>query len=124
MLGANIAHHDLPGVHADAHLDIRQAGLPMGGIDVGHPQLHGEGTGDGPFGIVVAAEGGTKQYLQAIAQNLNNRPPVGENDVHHRLQIAIEKGHDRLGFETLGEGRKAAHIRHQNGDLALGPTEL
>ena len=92
-----MAHHDLPGVNTNAHLDLRQTSLAIQGIGVVQPQLHGEGTGDRPFGIVVTGKRGAKQHQQAIAQNLNNRAPVGENDVYHRLQIAIDKGHDLLG---------------------------
>jgi hypothetical protein len=34
LLGANIAHHDLPGVNANAHVDLRQAGAAIGRIGV------------------------------------------------------------------------------------------
>jgi hypothetical protein len=119
-----MAHHDLPGVNANAHVDLRQAGLAIRSIGGVQAQLHGEGTGDRPFSIVIAAEGCSKQHLQAIAQNLNNRPPVGENDLHHRLQIAIDKGHDLLGLKAPGKGRKVTQVRHQNGHHTQFPTEL
>src|SRR5215831_11565521 len=51
LLGANMAHHHLPGVNANAHVDFWQAGAAMQGIGVLHAQLHGEGTGDRPLGI-------------------------------------------------------------------------
>jgi hypothetical protein len=124
LLGANIAHHHLTGMNANAHIDVRQAGLAIGGIGGVQAQLHGQGAGDGPLGIVISRQGGAKQYQQTIAQNLNNRPPVGKNDVHHRLQVAIEHGHDLLGCETFGESRKTSQIRHQKGHLAQFPTEL
>ena len=124
LLRANMAHHHLPGVNTNAHINLRQGGLAIGSIGGVQPYLHGQGTGNRPFGIVSAGEGGAKQHQQAIAQNLDDRAPVGENDVHHRLQIAIEKAHDLLRFEALGEGCKAPQIRHQNGHLALDPAEL
>jgi hypothetical protein len=66
---ADIAYNYLPGMYADAHLDLRQVLQSVLLINAVHRQLHGDRAGHRPFRIIFFPDRGAEKDEDRIASN-------------------------------------------------------
>jgi hypothetical protein len=91
QIAADGAHHDFPGMHANAHLYRHtMAALYLGGVLL-HGGLHGQRRVAGPHRVIFMRQRCPKQGHNAIAHHLVHRAFVAVHGGHHALQHGIEE---------------------------------
>ena len=95
---------------ADPHLDLGQATLLAAGIHPVHGELHGKGAGHGTFGVVGRCRGCAENHEHPVTHDLIDGAAIVQDQVDHRLQIAVQKRDGFLRREALGQGCKAAQV--------------
>ena len=89
-----------------------------------HGNLHGDGAGRGPLGVVLLPDRSAEQDEDSVADELVDGALVLLDDGHHGGQIAIEQLHDAVGRQALRQRGEAAEIGHHHCELPLLATHL
>jgi hypothetical protein len=102
QVAADRAHHDLPGIQADADLNRDAArSLDLSRILL-HRALHGKGCVTRPHRMILVCNGRSKERHDAIAHDLIHGAFVAV----HRLYHAFEHGVEELaGFLGIAIGQ-------------------
>jgi hypothetical protein len=113
----NGAHHDFPGVQADAALHNH----PMDAVHllsiVAQRRLHGQGRITGPQGVILVSNRGAKEGHNTVAQHLVDRAFIAVYRVHHGVQGGIQELLGGFGVQALNEFQRVFDIRKQHRDL-------
>ena len=114
---ANGAHHDFPGVEANAVL----YGQVMGAahlLGIGAQRcLHGQGRITGPGGVILVGNGGAKEGHNAVAQHLVHGAFIAVHRVHHGMQSRVQKLLGGFRIKATDEFQRVFEIRKQHRDL-------
>ena len=116
---AEIAHHDLTVVNADAdeewdRKDLSQRiGNLLDAID------HRQGAGRRMIHTVTQGGRRTKGDEDLVTHELVDHTSMHADHLCHHLVVGVEQGDDAIGWHRLADGGEAAQIAEQQGDVDL-----
>ena len=96
-------------------------GLALGDLLDG--RLHAQGRPGRPQGVVGLAGRGVEQDHDGVADELDDRAPVGQQHRHGPAEVLVEHGHHPVGGGPLGERREAAQVGEEHRHLGHLPAQ-
>ena len=117
---AERAHDDLPGVDADAHLQVDVVRRGDLGVDRYERCLHRKSRADGPVGILLLRPVQAEHGHHGVADELLDDPTVGLDELVRSLEVGVDDGAHVLGVEALRQDGEVDEVGEQHRDeLAL-----
>jgi hypothetical protein len=86
-------------------------------------RLHAQGRPGRPQGVVGLAGRGVEQGHDGVADELDDRAPVGQQHRHGPAEVPVEHGHDLVRGGPLGERGEPAQVGEQHRHLGHVPAE-
>ena len=102
---------------AESEVEVEAGLLPSHG-QLGHPLAHGGGHPHRALRRIGHRHRVVEEDHHAVAREALQRRFRGHHELAHLGVILAQHGHDLLGLRGLGEGREAAKIEEDHGDLA------
>ncbi len=92
-------------------------------VELVHRALHRERRGGCALGVIGLIQRRAEHREDRVADELVDRSPVGDHEISHPRQVAVQHLHDARRVALLGEPGVAAQVGHEHGDLALVSAE-
>src|SRR5215216_3819775 len=113
LVAADVADEGGPGVDPDP--EPEPVGLALG--DRLDGRLHAQGGPGRPQGVVGLAGRGVEQGHDRVADELDDRAPVGQQQRHGPAEVLVEHAHHLVGGGPLGVGREPAQVGEEHRHL-------